>query len=479
MGAIFEWYRSNQTTAYPFASRQVENIHELFVDAAVYHRLERTRESDLRLHYYKLIAPAAVELRFADGTILTSLVDGGVGVAYQKVTFGAYSIYEWRRSTVTGEGFTDEDIVVRLVTFTEKEAALPTELFPADGTLIASLINPRVKRVRRLFVKRALTGEIDLVTHDKVRFEAGNNLEFVRDEGIAGAETDTREPATVIVNAEPGLGAGEDLRCAGQEGIKRINGIEPDARGNFKLEGSLCSWFERPMRNPGPPVHPHTDNTLEPADAQWPYDAPTATGPGLIMHQDCEACCACEDYVNAYQSMQTLWTRAQAVAARIAQIQQTYNQLCALVNAGAGQIPRGVVANLLVLTRPDFHFAAGFLLYNNSDADIGTIQMDIEIDQSTGVVGYTTRSGFVDFGANNVLQIDPLISSGGLGTKFTVVIGGLKVGAFVRFTLDMRFNSLLFDRANTVITGKAVATWSGGTAEDLQRMQLTPPSQLG
>lgn len=474
MGA-FEWYQSNQATAYPFASRQVEDIHELFVDAAVYHNAERTRESDLRLHYYKLTPSAAVELRFADGTVLATLADGGPGVAYQQVTFGSYTIYEWRRSTVTGEGFTDEDIIVRLVTFTEKEATLPTELYPADGTLIAALINPRIKRVRRLFVKRALTGEIDLVTHEKVRFEAGNNLEFALEE-LVGDEA-VRQPTTVVINAEPGLGLGEELRCDESEGIKRINGVEPDSRGDLKLEGSPCSWFERPMKNPGPPVHPHTDNTLEPADAQWPYDAPIVTGPGLILHQDCEACCACEDYVNAYESMLTWWQRAQIVAARVARIQETYNQLCALINAGSGKIPRGVTASLLTLPRPDFNFACGFLLYNNSGEDIGTTELTIEVDQDPTVTEYITRSGYLDFGGSNSFQIDPLASAGGLGTQFKAVIAGLAVGAFVRFTLNIRFNALLVDRANTVVTGKAIATWGGGTAEDIQRMQLTPPTQ--
>lgn len=473
----FEWYQSNQKTAYPFTSRQVDNIHELFVDAAVYHNLERIRESDLRLHYYKLGTPATVELRFADGTVLAVLADGGSGVTFQQINFGSYTIYEWRRSTVTGEGFTNEDIVVRLVILTAKLTSLPATLSPADGTLIASLVNPRIKRVRRLFVKRALTGEIDLVTHDKVRFEAGNNLEFVLDEGVAGIDPTTRQPTTVVINAAPELGAGPVYRCSGTEGIKRINGIEPDDRGDLKLEGSLCSWFERPMQNPGPPIHPHTDGTLEPANAQWPYDAPTVSGPGLILHQDCEACCACEDYINAYRAMQTWWERAQAVATRIAQIQETYNQLCALINAGSGKIPRGVSTNLLVMPRPDFNFASGMLLYNNSDVAIGTTEMTIEVDQDQSVVEYITRSGYLDFGASNNVQIDPVITAGGSGTQFKVVIPSLEVGAFVRFSINIRFNSLLANRANAVITGKAIASWSGGTTEDVQRMQLTPPTQ--
>jgi hypothetical protein len=231
------------------------------------------------------------------------------------------------------------------------------------------------------------------------------------------------------------------------------------------------------MQNPGPPVHPHTDGTLEPADAQWPYDVPTVSGPGLILHQDCDACCACEDYVNAYTTMLEWWQRAQAVAARIARVQELYNQLCALVKEGGGEIPRGVTTNLLVLPRPDFNFASGMLLYNNSDASIGTTEMVIEVDQDPAVVEYITRSAYLDFGVGNTVQIDPVISAGGSGTQFKVVIPALDVGDFVRFTINLRFNSLLFDRANTVVTGKAIATWSGGSVEDIQRMQLTPPTQ--
>jgi hypothetical protein len=479
VGAIFEWYESNQHTSYPFRDRQQEGLHELFVDAAVFHNLYRDKAGDIRINYYRLEPAASVELRFADGTVLAYLTDGAPGVVYQTQVFGAYTLYEWRRSTVDGNGFTDEDVIIRLVVLTARLADLPTEFYPADGTLVASTINPAAKRVRRLFVKRALSGELDLVTHQKVHFEAGNNLEFVLDPGVAGTDVTIRQPSKITVNAAAGLGTGVEYRCSGGDGIKRINQVEPDARGDFKLESSLCSWFERPMKNSRSPIHPNTDVLLDPADAQWPYNAPVAVGPGLIMHQDCKACCSCDDYVNAYRTMLAWWERAQAVALRVQQLQATYNALCTLMNAGQGKIPVGVNGSLFMLARPDFNMAFSFLLYNNSDAALGTTQLVIEVDQPPAVLDYIVRSGYLDFGGSNNFQIDPLIATGGMGTKYTAVVAGLKQGTFARFTMNLRANALLPTRASTVLTGRATATWTGGSVEDLQRMQLTPPTIKG
>lgn len=478
MGAIFEWYQSNHATSYPFRDRQQEGVHELFVDAAVYHNIHRDNPGDVRINYYRLEPAASIELRFTDGTVLAYLTDGAPGVVYQTMTFGSYTIYEWRYSTVTGEGYTDADIVVRLVVLTARLFDLPTELTLVDGTLVASLINPRVKRVRRLFVKRALSGEIDLVTHNKVRFEAGNNVAFVLDPGVAGADVETRQPTRITVNAEAGLGLGAELRCNETEGIKRINKLEPDERGNFKLESSLCSWFERPMTNSRAPVNPNTDVRMDPGNAQWPYNAPVVTGPGLIMHQDCKACCSCDDYVNAYRAMRTQWERAQAVALRIQALQATYNELCAAMNAGLGKIPLNVNGTLSMIARPDFHLACSFLVYNNSTEALGTVQLDIVVDQPISRIAYVQRSGQVDFGVGNNFQIDPLIVPAASTTTFRTTIAGLAQGAFVRFTVNMRFNNALTSRATAVISGTGLATWTGGSAQDVQRTQLSAPMML-
>ena len=475
MGAIFEWYQANQDSAYPFKERQPDNLHLLFNDAVVYHNLERTRSYDLRIHAYSLVYPRAIDLRFSDGTALAYLAEDGSGVSFQTIVFGEYTIFEWRRSTVNGQGYTDEDVVARVVIITARIPDFPGSFSFIDGALVPSLVNPRIKRVRRLFVKRALTGEIDLVTHDKVYLEAGNNAEFVLSE--TPTDEPVRTPTVVTVNAAPGLGAGVVYRCNETEGIKTINSIRPDSRGDYKLTGSLCSWFERPMKTPGPPVRPHTDITLVPDSARWPYAAPTEVGPGLIMHQDCEACCACDDYVNAYRSMLTVWERAQAVALRIQQLQETYNQLCTTVNAGLGKIPVSVNGNLTVVARPDFQLACGFLVYNNSEANLGTTELMIDLDQASSSIEYTPKSGYLDFGALTNFQVDPLRSVVGAGTRFKVVIAGLRVGAFVRFTLNLRFNALLAARAVTIVTVQAEATGAWGSATDLQRMQLSPPTR--
>lgn len=487
MGATVEWYQSNQSTAYPFKERQSDNMHLLFTDAAVYHNRELDRAYDLRLHACSLVSPAAADLRFSDGTQLTYLLEGGAGVTFQKIVFGEYTIYEWRRSTVNGSGFTDEDIIVRLVVVTARMADFPGSFNLVDGTLIPSLVNPRIKRVRRLFVKRALTGDIDLVTHDKVRFEAGSNLEFAVEDTPA-AKT-VRVPTTIKINAAPGLGAGVVLECNEIEGIKTINKVGPDERGNFNLSSSPCSWFERPMKNPGPPTHPHTDGTLQPADAQWPYNAPVVTGPGLILHQDCKACCSCDDYVNAYRAMLGVWQRAQALAARAQALQSSYNALCSLMNAGGGKHPTGLQCRIDFISRPNFTVGISVTVYNNSPMEIP--QSDnggmgvygyIQIDKPSSYITVLSGSGRTESSRfnGNYYPGDPSspVAVPPDSSKFEFIIGAMKTGGWWRRTWVMRFNETMTERANVAFTLTASFMGGGMTAEDIRRPTLRPPLEL-
>lgn len=481
MGAVFEWYQSNQTTSYPFVDRQADDTHELFVDAYVAHHRYVYTESGVRLTAYDFGTPASVTLEFVNGDPLDTITEGDTGVTFTTTTFGSYTIYEWIKSTTIAGGFTEEDLTTRLVVLTSKLSDFPTSTSLVDGQLVPSTVNPYPRRVRRLFVKRALSATLDLVTHPKVVFEAGNNLQFSVESavdpdsyGLSGT-VETRAPSVITVDAEAGLGTGEDFRCDLSGAVKTINGVGPDERGNFVLEGKDCTWVERPMRDSAPPVHPYTDVSLTPDDARWPAASPTQVGPGVILHQSCDACCSCDDYVNAYQAMYAVWVRAQAAAVRVAAVQAQFNVVCQTVKAGEGKVPEGVNIWLMPMSRPDFSLALSGILFNNSADALGTVQLDIAIDQPSTYLNYVSRSGYLDVGTDRNLQVDPLITAVGTTTKLTIVLGGMQVGEFARFGAVVRFNSNMTARADAVITCTATATWSGGTASDVQRSQLSPP----
>lgn len=481
MGAVFEWYQANQSTSYPFVDRQADDTHELFVDAYVAHHRYVDTESNVRLAAYDFGMPASITLEFVNGDPLATITEGDTGVIFTTTAFGNYTIYEWTKSTTIAGGFTEEDLTARLVVITSKLADFPTSASLVDGQLVSSTVNPYPRRVRRLFVKRALSATLDLVTHPRVVFEAGNNLQFSVESAIdpdsygLTSAVEARAPSVITIDAEAGLGTGADYRCDLAGSIKTINGVGPDERGNFVLDGKDCTWVERPMKDSAPPVHPYTDVSLTPDNARWPAASPTQIGPGVILHQSCQACCACEDYVNAYQAMYTLWVRAQAASARVAAVQTQFNSVCQTVKAGEGKVPEGVNIWLMPMSRPDFSLALSGILFNNSAAALGTVQVDIVVDQPSTYLDYVARSGYLDIGTDRNLQVDPLVTAVGSTTKLTIVLSGVQIGEFARFGAVVRFNSNMASRASAVVTCTATATWSGGTASDVQRSQLSPP----
>lgn len=484
-GAVFDWYENNALIDYPFTERQTDGLHTLFVDAYVVHNKLRTYPYSLRIARFKHTTPHLVELRFTDvaSTLLATLQEGDPNVEFTIATMGIYTIYEWKRSTTLVSGFTDEDLVVKLAVVTSTLSLFPSDYSPLNAALLSSLVNPHPKRVRRVFVKRAVTGEFDFVTHDDIRFESGNNIELSLSTAIgpqtAGIRTDTatRQPTTVLIDAVAGLGLGPEQRCESTDELKTVNEVGPDAQGNLTLGGDGCTWVERPVVSVGPPNpnHPNTDATLQVGNAHWPSEAPTQTGPGLILHQSCTVCCGCDDYVNAYEAMRSIWVRAQAVAARIALLQAQYNALCALVKSGDGKIPVGIGIKLFMIARPDFFIGAGAIVFNNSSASTGPLTIELELDQVPTDLVYITRSGFMDVGSTKNLQLDPLISVAGLGSRYVWVTLNLAPGQFARVQLETRATSDIPNRATAVISGLARAVWSTGFAEDTNRMQMTPP----
>jgi hypothetical protein len=232
------------------------------------------------------------------------------------------------------------------------------------------------------------------------------------------------------------------------------------------------------MRNPRAPIHPNTDILMDPANAQWPFDAPIRSGPGLIMHQDCKACCSCDDYVSAYRTMLEWWERAQAVATRIQDLQHQYNYLCGRVNSGQGKIPRGVQLILFLLPRPDFYLAISCLLYNNTDATLPATQVIIKVDQPRRNIYYTRKSGYLNSSGTKYTQLDPLViaegawssssssyeddpeageDKGTLATLFIIEFEALEKGKYARFSMNIRFNANMIRRLTTPITVTASA----------------------
>jgi len=394
----FEWLSSNALTAYPFTERQPDLVHELFVDAYIEHNKHRTKDQQVRLSEFDPGSGSSSSssssssgssssgagsvravLRYEDGTLLAAM--SSATDTFKESVFGAYTIYEWSRHTLQPvapnvtfnppiAGFTDEDISVKLVVFTENLAKFTFPLHPQEGYLIASLVNPRVTGVRRTFVRLPditvgpTTFEFYEALGERVIIKAGTNMLLSQMTAQqAGITEGARQKSVVELAAVAGAGEGYYVSCDPNTspGIRTINKVPPNKLGSLKLAGLDCLWVETLLSgiiNPSG-VYPNTDYL-------------GALQPGLLaLHNNCGACCDCEDYKAAYDAISRLWARAKAVALELEAARVRYNQLvvdvrdmCALNLGESGSAP--VKTLLTARTHPDYRVSTSMLLLNST-----------------------------------------------------------------------------------------------------------------
>lgn len=454
MGAVFDWLSSNTQVAYPFKAEQFDQSHKLFVDAWISHNQQQDVQQSVKITYFD---PAGeLELRFADDTLLILL---SAADAFQTSVFGDYTIYEWTLQTTVGVGYTGELINAKLVVLTSALADFSFPLTPTDGFLIDSLVNCAIKRVRKVGI--ALPGLPccvggGFVSSDKVIFEAGTNMEIALAQDVSQLDlgivqtTEVRPKTAVVFNVIPGAGAGQFIDCdvTVPPPIKLINKVGPNEdNGDFRLTGQGCTWVERVVDEIGPPVHPNTDFTAE-------------VFPALLrLHQDCKACCDCDDYKQAYEMLTRIWKQLQDLAAVIEAYRQRYNELVRYLNSlretrkeekrelGIDQLQ--VV--LQVVSRPNFNLAISAQVFNNSQSDISLVTLIFVVNNIDFI--YVPGSGLLDAPFNRNVQLDPAVTFNPFvfpqpplpamppGDTFTISIPQIKSGQYASYSLNVRANS--------------------------------------
>lgn len=463
-GAAFEWLTSNTFIDYPFMERQADGLHELFVDAYLIHTKNRDKDALVRLSSF---SPAGIaELRFDDDTLLASLTaaDG----FYSRI-FGSYTVYEWKKYTTIGVGFTDEDIIFRLTAYTEK---LHRFSFPHPSTtayLLPSLVNPRMNRVRR--VATALPGLPCCVggglTDKPVVLESGNNIKLTLFEteaagGFTLNETQgVRAPKRIIIDVISGAGTGAFQTCGSlEDAIRRISGVGVDENGDFVLEGEDCTWVENRL-TPGPtlpPSHPNTDYKTTIVDNL------------LQIHGNCKECCSCDDYRSVYQALKNLWDQATQVAAAIAAQLARYNAMSDLWRAVRTAKHNGIHVKLRPIANADFSVAIMWLVYNNTGDDLPK-PVEVRVDLQTVGSTYVENSCHIDMESLRLKQINPIIT----GTVYTLTLPPLRRAQYATAIFTVRFGDNVSNRANKVLHLKATAVSGPHTDVDNQTVALVPP----
>ncbi len=425
-GAVFEWYQGNAEIDYPFDSRPVDDSYRLFVDAYIGHNLNRTEVSRLQLVTFD---PAGtLDLVFEDSTVLANLTSAD---GFNVSVFGDYTLYRWVKSTTLINGFTDVDLAVQLVVVSAELSNFSFPLSPPQAFIQTSLVNPRTSRVRRAAL--AFKGLPCCVqfTSDQVILDEGNNMSLdlqapAPAPGLGIVEPDTtRQPVVITFNAVPGAGKGLVVDCDNPNStLKQVNGVGAAPNGNLTLGGVDCTWVERRVRTTMPPTRPNTDYLATVYDAL------------LQLHQSCPACCACEDYGNAYQAILDLWNRAKRAAAIIEHVREEYNALVARINRIKTSTETGLHIFTQAIARPDFHLAGQHTIWNDSSQDINE---PIEIFSALDTINYSyaPHSGIMDIAGAHKLQVDPVQ----IFNALTWVIPSLKATGYATVSYEIRYGA--------------------------------------
>ena len=400
----FEWLSSNVLTAYPFEERQPDNVHELFVDAYIEHNNYQAKTQRVKLAEFDPgigssssssssslsssfsssssssgRGPARVVLRYEDGVLLVAMSSDTD--TFRESVFGSYTIYEWSRHTLKppqpnvvinppSAGFTDEDITVKLVVFTANLAKFAYPLYPQEGYLIESLINPRATGVRRMFVRLPdlIVGMTTIQFYEalgeQVIVKGGTNTTLAQMTAQqAGIVENARKKTVASIAVEAGTGMGYYISCDPNlnPGIRMINKVPPNELGSLLLNGTDCLWVETLLSGILDPnsVYPNTD-----------YLGILQAGL-LALHNNCHACCDCADYAAAYEAISRLWARARKVALELEAARVRYNKLVVSVrdltalNLGEpGSAP--VKTIISVRPHPDYRISTSLMLINTT-----------------------------------------------------------------------------------------------------------------
>lgn len=461
----FDWYNSNTRIDYPFVRRidTPANLHELFVDAYILHNKLTAKNNGLRLTYFD---PAGlITLKFTDGTTLAVLTPAD---DFSSTTFGEYRIYRWLRDSKTGL-LTDEELEVQVVVWIPKLTDFTFPVSPLGAEFVPSLVQGKVPRVKQLLnaiplgpVFQSLTGELVL--------EAGFNVQLEKVDQAAAAgfvpaeTTEVRQPTIIRVGAVAGAGAGQYPGCVLEPPVKLINGVGPDAAGNFKLDAKDCYWVERPLSGPKqPPVYPGTDYTASAAASK------------LKFHNDCQPCCACADYVNLYGQMSTLWDRAKIASRRIHSALNRYKEIYDKMCTTSGQL----TISVRPFPRPGFALSTAIEIRNNTGQDIvglTTLQVEFNFVPNCLTSIYVDDSGILDMPGSRGIHANPVKLPA--TETYHLILPDLAAGQYARFSFDTTLIKVLASptlRQNVDVTLAASVISPIGTATSSAVTRLLPP----
>lgn len=224
-----------------------------------------------------------------DGTSV--LVEEAGGAHVFLATLAGASATPWGDRRVLE--WIDGENVLRLV-------VRDADLVPGSGELDARTCHRLPARLRSVRVG----GQ---VIRGNILIEAGYNI------SLSAAQPTRHDGGRYVqqvnLDAVPGAGMGRQPGCAEVETVvRRINGVRPDAGGNFFV--ALDDCFRGQL-----PVH-----TVEEDGFRTALRTPASLG----LYNDCKPCYDCSYFVRTYRGLKQVWYRWQAVAAQAEAVRDVF-----------------------------------------------------------------------------------------------------------------------------------------------------------
>ena len=381
-------------------------------------------------------------------------------------------IYEW----------TGADGILRITAHTAwspDDTPEPQEydvnITPENGVLDARVVERLPRRVK------SLTCVLDNMAQTAVDFVEGFNINIVKTDPVSSPGK--RRVTALTFAAEPGNGQGIFPGCEPQPlYIRTINGISPNAGGDFHLSATDCYFVRQPtqivsesprLSLPNTQLAPGNVSEVDLPDALagisidasgWPA---TVRYAHLLIGNNCGPCCDCPDYVLVADYMNETRDRYHKVGRSLEQTRNLHHENLARWSEARACFHRRPLRVALRAQACPFLDVA-IQLCNQSDQCLREVQLSVTLTSSatpgTIVDGYTFITGAAQKPGRRSSETERYVM-GGAWPTFTAFWDAVNPFA----TVDAKFR-LKFADCDAAANVSATVTGSAGG----QPMLVTP-----
>jgi len=358
-----EWQEQQAHNAYPFIedsgplASDGRPLSDAFADLSVF-----TDATNVVLTSMSDPAVEPVSIAFtADDGFTYSAADGVVEV------FGVWTVVRWQKASVLID---------------TARAALHTWPVSVSMPVVVNALGVSNPNVTKLSIAVGTALSFDVEDSEVLEIEDGYNC------GLSYADTtDVRKTNQITIDVGAGLGKGRFSPCQTEPILTKINST-PAVYGKFNMQGQDCTFINASR---GEEILPSV----------WEIEQGQ-----LIVVDNCQPCCSCDDYVDVYKDVLTpIYDNAKEASDKLYQAIANYEN--ARQRFEDEKLCReGLVVSVYLSARPGWYIQAQLVIRNNTDCD--TEVFEVALTQTLGSV-LTPKESVRIYRAGEITNIDATI----------------------------------------------------------------------